>query len=138
LESSPHPSQQELTSLFETLDTVHRPRANFVRIASNYACHRESQQSLFLKFYARYILPRLSDQAIAARFSDWAKGAPWLEFLPLPVRDADLPARREEEKQKREKERQRAQTITDWSLFGGGTILAAAATAATIWLRHRR
>ncbi|KAL1981052.1 hypothetical protein VTN96DRAFT_3117 [Rasamsonia emersonii] len=131
LKEKPSPSLSDLSSLFEQFDRVHRSRAEVARTISAKTTQTEAQETWFLRFHARYISPWfISDQAKAGQYLRFAKDAPWLDFVPLPSRDADLLDRRE-------KEKSWEQIIKNWSVFGGGALLATA-TAAAIWWRYRR
>ncbi|KAJ9296677.1 hypothetical protein DTO271G3_4876 [Paecilomyces variotii] len=133
LKQNPHPTSQDLTSLFEEFESAHRPRTEIARNLSIFTTRLESQDSWFLKFYARYIMPRSSAKQLSQPILEWALGAPWLEFVPLPDRDADFLAKKEEIEKA---QKNRAYSALTWSTVGTGLVLA---TAAVIWrLRLRR
>lgn len=125
------PSLSDLSTLFERFDRVHRPRAEVARTISAKITQTEAQETWFLRFHARYISPWfISDRTKSGQYLRFAWDAPWLEFVPLPSRDADLLDRRE-------KGKRWTQSITNWWVFGSGAALATA-TVAAIWWRYRR
>lgn len=133
LKQNPRPTSQDLTSLFEEFESAHRPRTEIARNMSIYTTRLESQASWFLKFYARYIMPRNSAKQLSQPILEWALAAPWLEFVPLPDRDADFLAKKEEHEKA---QKDRAYSAITWSTVGTGLVLT---TAAVIWgLRLRR
>ncbi|KAJ9205744.1 hypothetical protein DTO021D3_1334 [Paecilomyces variotii] len=133
LKQNPRPTSQDLTSLFEEFESAHRPRTEIARNMSIYTTRLESQASWFLKFYARYIMPRNSAKQLSHPILEWALAAPWLEFVPLPDNDADFLAKKEEYEKG---QKDRAYPAITWSTVGTGLVLA---TAAVIWgLRLRR
>ncbi|KAL1964470.1 hypothetical protein VTN77DRAFT_6896 [Rasamsonia byssochlamydoides] len=136
LQRNPQPTLPDLTALFSHFNRVQRPRADIVRTFSTIITRSEGQETWFLKFHARYISPwLLSDQARARPFLSFARDAPWLEFVPLPVRVGDLPVR----KNGKEKTGRWMQSIANWSVVGSGAVLATATAAAiSIWRRYRR
>lgn len=126
VKQNPHPTQQDVTSLFEDFDRAHRPRTEIAHRYSVFMTRLESQDNWFFTFYSRYIMPRQSDKQIGQAPVEWALTAPWLEFLPLPERDIEILVKSKKEIEDRGA---RNSTIT-WSLVGTGLALA---TTALIW-----
>ncbi|GAD94132.1 hypothetical protein ATEG_05898 [Paecilomyces variotii No. 5] len=133
LKESPRPTSQDLSSLFDEFESAHRPRAELALNMSTYITRLESQDSLFLKFYSRYVMPRKSAKQLSQPLLEWLLGAPWLEFVPLPDRDADLLMKKE----KVEKDQKGwASSAITWSAVATGLAMT---TVAVVWgWRSRR
>lgn len=127
LKENPHPTSQDLSSLFNEFESAHRPRAELALNMSTYVTRLESQDSLFLRFYSRYIMPRNSAKQLSQPLLEWLLGAPWLEFVPLPDRDADLLVKKEELEKS---QKSRPYSTTTWSAIATGLVVT---TAAVLW-----
>ncbi|KAL1879477.1 hypothetical protein Plec18167_003934 [Paecilomyces lecythidis] len=127
LKQNPHPTSQDLSSLFNEFESAHRPRAELALNMSTYVTRLESQDSLFLRFYSRYIMPRNSAKQLSQPLLEWLLGAPWLEFVPLPDRDADLLVKKEEIEKT---QKSRPYSATTWSAIATGLVVT---TAAVLW-----
>ncbi|KAJ9369296.1 hypothetical protein DTO282E5_5958 [Paecilomyces variotii] len=87
LQKTPNPSTADITELFLGFERLHRPRADLVGKISGQITRYEAQDTVLLKFASRYIAPWVSDWTKANLYASFARGAPWLEYLPLPSED---------------------------------------------------
>ncbi|KAL3479737.1 hypothetical protein BJX99DRAFT_221685 [Aspergillus californicus] len=90
LKQDPIPSSEQITELFDTFYTHHKPRADTVCSLSGQITRYEAQDTWFLKVGARYINSWIGDRTKANLYAKFSKGAPWLEWLPLPAVDARI------------------------------------------------
>ncbi|KAJ5118781.1 hypothetical protein N7526_010418 [Penicillium atrosanguineum] len=123
LKETPTPSVEQLTEVFNKYITGQAPRARRVVDISGSITRYEAQDTWFLKFAARHIVPWFSDRIKAKLYASFSKGGPWLEYLPLPARDIDIGTAAEEP----------IQSIAP-RLIAGTIILGA---AAIIWQTRR-
>ena len=90
LKENPMPSSAELTEVFNQYIAGQMPRAKTVVDVSGSITRYEAEESWHLKFAARHIVPWVSDRLKAKLYASFSRGGPWLEFLPLPARDANM------------------------------------------------
>ncbi|KAJ5689708.1 hypothetical protein N7462_004100 [Penicillium macrosclerotiorum] len=91
LKETPMPSLEQLNEVFDQYITGQRPRAETVVDLSGQITRYEAQDTWILKFAARHIVPFVSDKLKANLYASFSRGGPWLEYLPLPAKDKDLP-----------------------------------------------
>ena len=90
LRENPTPSLKQLTNVFNQYISGQKPRAKTVVDMSGQIARYEAQDARVLKFTARYLVPLVSDRLKARLYASFSRGGPWLEYFPLPARDADL------------------------------------------------
>ena len=131
LQKDPHPSTAKLSSLFLAFEEKHRPRSTLVVNLSGQITRYEAQDSWFLKFASRHIIPYVSDKIKANTYCNFSRGGPYLQFLPLPDRDqAEI-----DEQMKREEKQSRKTPLGFWAGVGGVIALTTAGAAA--WWRGK-
>ena len=131
LQNNNHPSTEEISTLYQTLYEKHSPRAKTVVDLSGRITRYEAQDSWLLKFAARHVVPYFSDKLKADAYSNFSRGAPHLDFLPLP--DQALAALAQQESAKKATKYQEYLTP---SVYAGLATAAAGATA-YYWLGQR-
>ncbi|KAL3478169.1 hypothetical protein BJX99DRAFT_245688 [Aspergillus californicus] len=84
LKQHPIPSSAQITDVFNTYFTGQKPRADAICGLSAHVTRSEAQDTWFLKFASRNIVPWISDRVKATLFARFANSGPYLEWLPLP------------------------------------------------------
>ena len=90
LKENPMPSLEQLTEVFNQYAAGQEPRAKTVVDLSGQITRYEAQDTWALKFASRHIVPWVSGKLKAKLYASYSRGGPWLEYLPLPAKDADL------------------------------------------------
>ncbi|OQD69018.1 hypothetical protein PENPOL_c002G03084 [Penicillium polonicum] len=124
LKENPMPSPEQLTEVFNQYITGQKPRAETVVDLSGQITRYEAQDTWILKFAARHIVPWLSDKLKAKLYASFSRGGPYLEYLPLPAMDADLP--------------KPVQTPTRGISPKLITVMITGGTAAILWQMHNK
>ncbi|KGO78275.1 Monooxygenase, FAD-binding [Penicillium italicum] len=90
LKQNPMPSLEQLTEVFNQYTTGQKARAETVVDLSGQITRYEAQETRALKFAARYVVPWVSDRLKAKLYASFSRAGPFLEYLPLPVKDVHL------------------------------------------------
>lgn len=122
------PSKEQLCEVFDEYFAGQSPRAHTVCSISGQITRYEAQDSWLYKFAAQYIIPLVSDSRKASAYAAFSNGGPWLEYLPLPALDIDLPQQRERELNSS------IQGLPLLSIVGG--VIAVAGATAAIYRRY--
>ncbi|KID93459.1 FAD binding domain protein, partial [Metarhizium majus ARSEF 297] len=80
---SSHPSQQELSTVFQAYRDQRISRVAQIFRISALTTREQAWDNLLYKAFSKYILPHMSDARVASVVSDVVKGAVKLDFVPL-------------------------------------------------------
>ncbi len=129
LKKHPNPSNEQLGEVFDRYFAGQSPRAHTVCNLSGQITRYEAQDTWLYKFAAQYIIPLVGDSTKANAYAGFSNQGPWLDYLPLPAIDADLP-------QQRAKESSPTGGVTTVSKLG--SVVAGAAIAVVIYQNYER
>jgi len=81
----------DLSALFERVQTIRIPRAKMMQKSANTRQRLEAMETLFLRFVALKVLPRIGTELVFRRFYDTIAPAIKLDYLEVPRRSRLAP-----------------------------------------------
>jgi hypothetical protein len=80
---SSHPSQQELSAVFQVYRDERIPRVKAIFELSAHMTREQAWHNLIYKGVSKFVFPYMSDVRVAGVFADVIKGGVKLDFVPL-------------------------------------------------------